>query len=76
MKELNEHQLVDIRGGTVSSDTLYAAAIGVSIFALGALIVAATGGAGAAAVPGLVSWGLGIVGTAANASAIAVAVSD
>ncbi|MBA3850116.1 MAG: hypothetical protein C0502_08990 [Opitutus sp.] len=69
MKELNDIEMMHVHGGEVSSDTIYAAAIGVSVFALGALIVVATGGA---AAPAVAVWGLGALGTAANGAAIAV----
>lgn len=72
MIELTENEMYVIHGGAVSNDATYGAAIAVSVFALGALITIATAGV---AAPAVVAIGLGVVGTAANASAIAVAIS-
>jgi hypothetical protein len=70
MNELTEKEMVQVTGGEVSSDVLYGAGITVSVLVLGTLFTLATGGAGA---PVAAVWALGILGTTANATAIAAA---
>ena len=69
MNALTENEMMHVTGGEVSSDAVYGAAIGVSVLALGALLTIATGGA---AAPLVAIWGLGVLGTGANVTAIAV----
>lgn len=71
MNELTDTELHNINGGELSSDTVYATAVGVSLFALGALITIATAGA---AAPAVVAIGMGVVGTVANGTAIAASI--
>lgn len=68
MNELTEKEMTHVVGGEVSSDTIYTAGITVSVLALGALITIASGGA---AAPLVAIWGLGVLGTGANITAIA-----
>ena len=67
MNELTKAEMTVITGGEVSSDAVYGAAIGVSVLALGALITIATGGV---AAPLVAIWGLGVLGTGANITAL------
>jgi len=68
MNDMTDVELKNTNGGAVSAEAIYGAAIGASLFALGALVTIATAGV---AAPAVVATGLGVVGTVANGSAIA-----
>ncbi len=70
MKYLRRNELASVSGGLVESGVLYGTAVGVGLFALGALVTIATAGV---AAPAIVALGLGALGTVANATAIVAA---